>query len=308
MSTFLRTLSEVTLTMSAVIALLLLLEPLLGRRYTARWRYWVWMAVALRLLLPVNLSLPQAPIQLEVPAERVIYTYTPVAPQKAPSMEQGTAQATPQTGAPVGQGGLSPISPAPSGEQEAPLPQAARSLTLTQVLFGLWLLGVIALLGWHLISYGRFRRFVLRWGKAPAPAFQDQLEESKAKLGLSARVHLIVCPGLGSPMMTGFFRPILLLPAGEYDSRSLSYIFRHELIHYKRRDLWYKVLLLGANLMHWFNPLVYFMVRAAERDMELSCDDAVVKGLDPAARAEYGDVILAALRRSSPSLPERSAP
>lgn len=299
MSAFLRTLFEVTLTMSAVIALLLLLEPLLGRRYTARWRYWVWMAVAVRLLLPFNFSLPQAPIQLEAPAERVIYTYTSPGSQHQSQHISPIASPSSQVSSPPVQNIPAPVRPTPSLGQDTPPPQQARSLTLTQLLFVLWLLGAVLLLGWHLISYRRFRRYVARWGEHPVPSLQSQLEEDKSKLGLSARVDLVVCPGLGSPMMTGFFRPVLLLPSGDYDSRSLSYIFRHELIHYQRRDLWYKVLLLGANLMHWFNPLVYCMVRSAQRDMELACDDAVVKGLGPAARAEYGDTILAVIKHGS---------
>lgn len=63
MMDFLMTLAEITLTMSAVILLLLALGPLLSRRYAALWRYWAWLAVAVRLLIPVNISLPQAPVR-----------------------------------------------------------------------------------------------------------------------------------------------------------------------------------------------------------------------------------------------------
>ena len=72
MSDFLITLAEITLTMSAVILLLLLLGPILARRYAIRWRYWAWLAVAVRLLIPFNFSLPEAPVQLETPPDRVV--------------------------------------------------------------------------------------------------------------------------------------------------------------------------------------------------------------------------------------------
>ena len=68
MTDLLMTLAEISLTMSAVILLLLALGPLLARRYAARWRYWAWLVVAVRLLVPLNLSLPRAPVQLEAPA------------------------------------------------------------------------------------------------------------------------------------------------------------------------------------------------------------------------------------------------
>ena len=74
MTDLLMTLAEISLTMSAVILLLLALGPLLAMRYAARWRYWAWLVVAVRLLVPLNLSLPRAPVQLEAPADRVVYT------------------------------------------------------------------------------------------------------------------------------------------------------------------------------------------------------------------------------------------
>lgn len=77
MSDFLTILAESTLTMGAAIVLLLVLGPLLARRYATRWRYWVWLLVALRLLLPFSLSLPQAPVRLETPPDRVLYTAPP---------------------------------------------------------------------------------------------------------------------------------------------------------------------------------------------------------------------------------------
>ena len=124
MTDLLMTLAEISLTMSAVILLLLALGPLLARRYAARWRYWAWLVVAVRLLVPVNLSLPRAPVQLEAPADRIVYTYPPPA---APS--------------------AAPVGPEFSAESPSPLPSvppetsagAVRSLTLGSVAAWVWL-------------------------------------------------------------------------------------------------------------------------------------------------------------------------
>ena len=96
-------------------------------------------------------------------------------------------------------------------------------------------------------------------------------------------------------MMAGLLRPVILLPHEEEDSEALWFILRHELTHCHRRDIAYKTLLLCAKVVHWCNPLVWLMVRAAEGDMERACDDRVVAGLGPEARARYGQIILAAL-------------
>ena len=89
-------------------------------------------------------------------------------------------------------------------------------------------------------------------------------------------------------MIVGAIKPTLLLPEMELTAEQLSLVFRHELIHYRRRDIWYKLLLMLANAIHWFNPMVWLMVHAADRDLELSCDEAVVAGRDEAYREEYG--------------------
>ena len=87
--------------------------------------------------------------------------------------------------------------------------------------------------------------------------------------------------------MTGLLRPRLLLPHEGYDLQDLRYILRHELCHLKRRDMLLKLVLLAANAMHWFNPVVYLMLRQADEDIELACDSAATDGLELPERAAY---------------------
>ncbi|MEL7655200.1 MAG: M56 family metallopeptidase, partial [Bacillota bacterium] len=72
----------------------------------------------------------------------------------------------------------------------------------------------------------------------------------------------------------------------------LEFILKHELVHYKRCDLWLKLLLISANALHWFNPIVYRMVREANKDIEISCDEEVLKGADLLFRKRYSERIL----------------
>ena len=284
MSDFLITLAEITLTMSAVILLLLLLGPILARRYAIRWRYWAWLAVAVRLLIPINFSLPEAPVQLETPPDRVVYTAPPAVTTPSPV---STAPA-PVTGAPAQPAVTQP-------EEAASTPQPVfRSLTLSQVLFWVWLTGALLLLLWHIIGYLRFQGYLRRWSKPmEPPRFLPNLTR---ELGLAQPVHLLTCPGVKGPMMTGLFRPTVILPDEVPPREDLWFILRHELTHFKRRDILYKTLLLCANLIHWFNPLTWVLLRAAESDLERCCDDDVVNGLPAHDRARYGQVILDAVR------------
>ena len=94
-------------------------------------------------------------------------------------------------------------------------------------------------------------------------------------------------------MTLGLLRPVIVLPP-EVPEADLPLILRHELCHIRRRDLWYKGLMLLANAVHWFNPLVWRMAGQAGRDLELYCDEAVVEGQDSGFRRRYGQVLLQA--------------
>ena len=286
MSDFLITLAEITLTMSAVILLLLLLGPILARRYAIRWRYWAWLAVAVRLLIPLNLSLPEAPVQLETPPDRVVYTAPPAVSTPAPVSTDYTPVVS--TAAPAQPDLTQP-------EEAVPAVQpAVRSLTLSQVLFWVWLAGAVLLLLWHLVGFLRFKTYLRRWAKPMEPP--HFLPDLTRELGLAQPVRLLTCPGVKGPMMTGLFAPTVILPEELPPREHLWCIIRHELTRVRRRAILYKTLLLCANLVHWFNPLTWVLLRSAEGDLERCCDDDVVKGLPDADRARYGQVILDAVR------------
>lgn len=289
MTEFLVRLAGLTLGGGAAILLLLLLARLTGRRYGARWRCWIWLLLALRLAVPVpllpNRPAQAAPIQLTAPRDPVIYHYTP------------TASARPQApAAETGQGQTPPAATPPAGTAaDAAAPAEGFSLTLGQVLFVLWLAGGLAVLGWNGLSHLRFRRWLARWGRpVESPELLRAYNALGDALGLNRRPRLAVCPGLEVPMLAGLFRPALLLPEGQVSGELLHYALLHELTHYRRRDIWLKALMLWVCAVHWFNPLVWLMARAVERDTELACDERAAGRLTAGERAEYGRAILEA--------------
>ena len=85
-------------------------------------------------------------------------------------------------------------------------------------------------------------------------------------------------------MVMGLFSPRLLLVSETYETRALYFILKHEMVHVRRGDIWYKMLLLLANALHWFNPLVWWMSHQAGRDVEIACDDEVIRGVDRESR------------------------
>lgn len=298
---------ELTLPMALVIAVLLAAGPLLGRRFTAKWRYWAWLLIAVRLLLPVGITLPQPVVTLPQPQGEFTYPVSreepaPTEPAQVGDPIQvvpGAAENDPyqqiETGttAPTGP---STETPKPAEPAITPTPAGTRSIPVMEAVGWCWAAGTALFLLWQLGSYLALRAKLSR-SRRPLTdeAILAVLEKESAAAGLRKPLPVYTA-AVGSPMIVGAIKPTLLLPELELSTEQLSLVFRHELIHYRRRDIWYKLLLMLANAIHWFNPMVWLMVYAADRDLELSCDEAVVAGRDEAYREEYGRCLLAVVR------------
>ena len=94
------------------------------------------------------------------------------------------------------------------------------------------------------------------------------------------------------PLTYGILRPIILVPKGVEPGPELDYVLEHEFAHIRRWDGLYKLLLTAALCLHWCNPLVWLMVWLANRDVELACDQAVVRRFGPEVRADYARTLL----------------
>lgn len=299
------TLGALTLGGSAAVILFALASRASRARYGARWRCWVWGLLCLRLAIPFSLlSLyeeeHQAPIQLSLPSDAVIYEYTPPqpsAPQPANTPPTGTSDhaAQPSAGTPVGTGQTD----TPAGEIPVEeTPSREFSISLSEIVVLLWLAGVVVMAGWTLVSHLRFLRYLRRWGQpARNPDAIRLYNQTGDQLKLARRPGLRTCTGLRAPMLAGLLHPRILLPEEMPEGDSLRYALLHELTHFKRRDIWLKALALLANIVHWFNPLMWYMVRLVERDTELACDEAALRQLPPEEHAAYGRTILNAVER-----------
>ena len=267
---------------------LTLLKPLLDRRYSPKWRYGVWLAMAAMLLL--------APALGALPEERAA-ALPPAVVIEVPQMElrvsreEGLSLRRPGTGAPQAERGAGALSPAQAG------PETGRSLDLDVLLPGLWLLGAAVFALYRLAGTLIFRRRALRWSRPAGAETAALYEAARRELGIRKAPPLRVSAAVDSPMVLGLLRPRLLLPGEDWAEEELRFILRHELIHFRRRDLWYKLVILLANAVHWFNPLVYLMSREAAKDVELTCDALVVAGAGPETRRAYSEALLSSIHR-----------
>lgn len=270
-------LAQIGLTVSAAAILLFVLRKTLKKRYPARAMCLVWAVLALRLLVPVQLTLPDPPVQV-TPRTTYLAPVSEAAPEAEPAEPQPDAErwVTPQQAQQIRADGA-----------------AVLLFDAGQVLGALWLTGLLVFAGGQMVGYRRFRRAL---EKNSQPAERDTLrrvfEEQKRALGITRDIPLLVSSAADCPLLAGFRKPALYLPDEALDAQDAAFIFRHELTHFRRGDLWLKLALVAARAVHWFNPLVHLLARFAQEDIELACDDAVVRGMDVDARRAYGKTIL----------------
>jgi len=166
-------------------------------------------------------------------------------------------------------------------------------ITLYQVLFLIWLVGSIVFATAQIARYFIAKRKILRWSMASKRQEIDEtLSSLSMEMGIKTTIFPMVNKGVSSPMVMGLIRPVLILPHEDYTSNDLVLILRHELTHFKNKDIVYKMALFIANAIHWFNPIIYLMVKEAHADMERVCDDEVLENRGAEERREYGEIIL----------------
>ena len=214
----------------------------------------LWGVVALRLvcLFSIESALSLIPSAETIPSEIVTETREPVL------YEQATLDIV--------------TNPTLPSAEEVPVgvsrQQAQEDFNIYSVL---WLAGMAALLVHALVSAGKLKRKL-----ATAILLRDNIYESEF---------------VDSPFVFGVVKPNIYLPM-HMDEGTAAYVIAHERAHLARRDHWWKVLGYLVLALHWFNPLVWVAYILFCRDIELACDEKVVKGLDGAARADYSQALL----------------
>ncbi len=257
----LHNLFNISLALSPVIMLLLFASPLLGKRYGARLRCLVWLALAVRLLIPLN-----TPIKIAVALPQYEAWMT------APEFPQATDKKETDT--------LQPENLKPANA--SPVPFTA-----------VWAAGAGLFLLYQAGAYMYTCRRLRRWSaEVTDENTLRRFEKAKAELSVTGSVGLFLSPSTASPLLAGFLRPRVVLPDKPLENVQLDFMLRHELTHLKRGDLWYKLLLLLANAVHWFNPLVWLLASQLSFDTELACDADVLAGSGRDERKAYGYTVL----------------
>ncbi len=283
MNEFMKILLSLSVSGALLLLLILGLKPLYKNRFSKRWQYYIWIVVALRFLLPFT------------PDTTIVGSLFEKFDTAAITNEVPTSLNVPV--------------PAGTGNNKAEPIQTNREISAAAMrepfniyvcLFFIWSALALVLFVRKITVYQGFIQYIKAGNKEVSDIkILNLLSDCEEKLNIKTRVELSCNPLIASPMLIGFFRPRIILPVGEWEDKELSYIFVHELIHYKQRDMFYKWLIQIVVCVHWFNPFVYLLEKEVNKSCELSCDEKVISVLDDTARREYGDTLISFLKSNN---------
>ncbi len=288
----------ISVSLSLLASLFILSWQKLSKRYRPSSLYTVSLVFLLALiLLPFRPALPQQTL-LKKDVSLSFSQVSQVSPSSAshplplPAASQ-TALKTP-AGAPATpkskkvSSPVQPLSPKAEALPPSSFSSFFKQFSVWQGLFGLWVLGALGVLLYHGLSHYLFLKQIRRWKtpvtKADYLTFFSQI---KSEMGISRPLSLALCPIIATPMLIGFSKPTILLPAAALTRQELGYILRHELTHYQRKDLWGKGLMLLAKALHWFNPLIHLYSQKMVLLSEVACDQQTLQGLSFEQRSQY---------------------
>ncbi|MCP4709570.1 MAG: hypothetical protein GY869_13165 [Planctomycetes bacterium] len=159
----------------------------------------------------------------------------------------------------------------------------------------IWLFGVMGLLGYIAVSNYRFWREVKQKEPVTDGPTLDILERCKRAMGVHRYLPVVISDKVKSPVLFGFVRPRLLLPAGIFETlshRQMHYVFMHELAHLKRFDIGIGWLMTLLQALHWYNPLIWWAFFRMRSDRELACDSLALSRMQGGEARHYGHTIV----------------
>lgn len=223
----------------------------------------LWGAALLRLVLPVSLS-------------STLSIYSLLGQKTALNVVDVSAAATPA---------LLP------GQAVAALPQIDAAPVQTISVWSIvWIAGVVLCAAFFAAVYWKCCREFRMSFPVDNDASRQWLQTHPLRRGICIRQS----DQISSPLTFGVLHPVILMPKKTdwNDETALQYVLEHEFVHIRRFDAVSKLLLIAAACVHWFNPLVWVMYVLANRDMELSCDESVVRRFGSDARASYANILI----------------
>lgn len=246
-----------SISMSLIGLVFIMITSFLSKRYSNKCLYYSWMIVVVGLLIPFRPQFDNALIKFIKPLSTLSGTVN--------------YEAIITTGKSL----------------------IGYSVDWFKVIGVIWITGAVIFITYQLLKQRSFNHMVKRWSvEIEDVKLLKLLQDLQYEMDIFVPIKFKVCSCISTPMTTGFLSPVVLLPSLDIPTDSMLLILRHELIHFKRGDIWYKLLTLLANALHWFNPIIYLISQEISTRCEISCDEEVINGSNLNIRKSYGETII----------------
>lgn len=239
----------------SVVILFVMIARIFLLRAPKIFSYALWGIVLVRLLIPLSIPSPMSAIpEIQTTSHYEINAALPEIQFETSADRQENIQNLEQS--------------IQTGEGYVPVQHEVEPAEYLGII---WLIGVIAMTGYSILAYCKIRR--------------------KVQISIPLRDNIFLADDIQSPFVMGLLRPRIYLP-GSLTGGEQSYIILHEQHHIRRLDHWFKALAFFTLTIHWFNPLVWVAFVLSAKDMEMSCDEAVIRKAGEDIRAEYSASLL----------------
>lgn len=296
MADFLLYVFKLNVLAALLIVLVFGVSRFLSKKYSVWWRSWIWLAVSLILLVPVQIPDYWNVIHIQIP-QQVTEERVPAVREEVRVQGQEAAGETLPTENSLAASESTDLPENTSQFRE----QGIQMLSVYQMLAVVWLAaaalyGLYKLLGSYIVQ-----RELKRWSMpVPDKSLEMNYQKLCRKMKVSHPPKLWMNAKVTTPLLTGLLRPRIYLPSDRYTWKELELLLSHELSHYRHHDLWYKLILQLVCIVYWFNPLLHWMRREADQDLEFLCDERIMKDGAHEERMQYNYLLAqtAAQRRN----------
>ncbi|WBL48566.1 M56 family metallopeptidase [Clostridium estertheticum] len=270
--------------LASILSLIILLfKLLLKNKLGVRWHYAIWLIIVIRLLIPYGLQSSLSLFNLiEFNGNQITkVTYTQ-------NLEVNKIVNTNKTNADVTQGVIKSILPSNTHN-------ADQSPLYLQLLSSIWLLVVIIIGVYTIVMTIRLKAKFKNGHVCDNEEVMQLLLQCKNKLNIKSIIKVINTNEIKTPCIYGFIKPKLLLPIGienYVDKTELQFIILHELAHVKRQDIIVSCITGVLQIIHWFNPIIWYSFYRMSNDKELACDALALSHINCENYIDYGKTII----------------
>lgn len=266
--TVINSILQASLLGSIGIILIIVLRKLILKKYTQNFAYYIWLPIVIKLIIPfkITLNLPKelystiGSSSFKIKTTNIVYNM--------PVTYKTNASTVP-------------------------------TYNISEIAACLWLSGIIIFTLCYIYSYFKFTKKINKFSYAITDSnIKNIYSKLVCELKIKNKISLKYCSNISTPFGMGLFNSKILLPKINYTDDQLTWILKHELMHFKKHDLLYKFLLTITLIIHWFNPLVYVMCKIINSDCELACDEAMLKNSNLENRKIYANTLVNSIKLS----------